>query len=86
MKGKRIYVDEHGNVPRSALVPGSYVWWPADKSWWVVAPNGAEGRLKNHHTVTEHEDGTISVVPSIVINAWSRQWHGFLTRGEWTDA
>lgn len=31
------------------------------------------------HQVTEHEDGTITVSPSILI----REWHGFLERGVW---
>lgn len=56
--GTRLYVDECGNVPREKLVPGCYVWWPLDEIWWVVAPNGAEGRLKSNHVVTEHKDGT----------------------------
>lgn len=84
--GTRLYVDEYGNVPREKLAPGCYVWWPLDESWWVVAPNGAEGRLKSNHVVTEHEDGTITVTPSIVINTPGNAYHGFLTRGVWRDA
>ena len=34
------------------------------------------------HTVTEHEDGTISVSPSILIHS-TPPWHGYLERGRW---
>jgi hypothetical protein len=35
------------------------------------------------HEVTEHEDGTISVSPSILINDGRSEWHGYLRRGVW---
>jgi hypothetical protein len=36
------------------------------------------------HEVTEHEDGTITVSPSILIRHWSGKiWHGYLERGIW---
>jgi hypothetical protein len=39
------------------------------------------------HTITEHEDGTITVTPSILVTAaWrNARVHGYLTRGEWKD-
>lgn len=52
--------------------------------WFGMTPNGALSNLKNHN-VTEHEDGTITVSPSIlVMDSKGREiWHGFLNRGEW---
>lgn len=38
------------------------------------------------HQVVEHEDGTITVSPSILITTYTgRQWHGFLTAGMWRE-
>jgi hypothetical protein len=43
------------------------------------------------HTVTEHEDGTITVHPSIKISTsmdggvtWKELYHGWLVKGVWT--
>lgn len=36
------------------------------------------------HNITEHEDGTITVSPSILFETGNgRRWHGYLERGEW---
>jgi hypothetical protein len=57
------------------------------RGWWQLrAPNGHSGCLDpDVHTVTEHEDGTITVSPSIVINGadGSELYHGWLERGVW---
>lgn len=38
------------------------------------------------HTITEHEDGTITVSPSILSTGHNdRQWHGYLERGVWRE-
>jgi hypothetical protein len=55
-----------------------------DYVWYVCDPNGKVGRLADH-TVTEHEDGTITVSPSI-LDPVPGGWHGFLERGEWRQA
>ena len=52
--------------------------------WYVRDPNGRVGRLEDH-AVVEHEDGTITVSPSI-LDASPGGWHGFLERGEWRSA
>ena len=48
--------------------------------WWhIVAPDGSACSLNPAvHTVIEHDDGTITVQPSIVTSTW----HGWLTKGE----
>lgn len=50
-------------------------------SWWVMDPAGSIGRLTTH-TVVEHEDGTITVSPSI-LDPSAGGWHGYLERGVW---
>lgn len=45
------------------------------------------GDLTNH-TVTEHEDGTLTVSPSILIGGQGSRkhpWHGYLERGVWRE-
>lgn len=64
-------------------------WW-AQPYWMCCSPNGHAGTL-SAHKVVEHEDGTITVSPSIKIST-SRDggktmielWHGWLRRGVWS--
>lgn len=54
------------------------------RTWMVRTPNGHMGNL-GKHDVTEHEDGTITVSPSILVSnpQEGELWHGFLERGVW---
>lgn len=101
MKGRRITWEEAENLAN--VQPGDY--WHDPRHGWYAAcpmPRDDEGMiaclawLKNH-TVTEHEDGTITVSPSIfcgggyppsVPTEWAAKhtWHGWLERGEWRAA
>jgi hypothetical protein len=55
-------------------------------SWYVKTPNGHIGNL-GAHEVEEHEDGTITVSPSILVSDPSgKLYHGFLRRGVWSEA
>ena len=55
----------------------------ADGKWYARPPGCGLGSLENHE-VTEHEDGTITVSPSILIEQPPLQdWHGHLERGVW---
>jgi len=47
---------------------------------WLLDPAGHVGRVSTH-TITEHEDGTITVSPSIYDAPDG--WHGYLKRGVW---
>lgn len=67
--------------------PGDYCMVPADVclgriiTWLLVDPTGGAGSIiPENHTVTEHEDGTITVSPSLVMPGG---WHGWLRRGVW---
>jgi hypothetical protein len=59
--------------------------------WGIACPLGdgwAIGTLRLH-TVREHDDGTISVLPgdgssnSILVTRGDRSWHGYIYNGEW---
>lgn len=57
-------------------------------NWYINFPtadgNGLLGNLANH-TIEEHEDGTISVSPSILTTGHNDQRHGYLTKGTWNE-
>ena len=54
------------------------------RTWMVRTPNGHLGNLGKHE-VEEHEDGTITVSPSILVSDHTGElYHGFLVRGEWS--
>lgn len=90
MIGKRVEYVENPN-----LQPGEYCQLPSG-DWYGKTPNGESCNLKAHK-VTEHEDGTITVTPSILISVTYPDdgvdrgkppgryelWHGFLERGVW---
>lgn len=51
--------------------------------WMVRTPNGHVGSL-DRHDVVEHEDGTITVSPSILVSDDRGElYHGYLVAGEW---
>lgn len=87
MQGKR-----HDYIENTIPKPGEYGklyngdWYgvapmPPDDYGFVVMANLTK------HTVTEHEDGTITVSPSILIGPKpdGRGWHGYLERGIWRE-
>jgi hypothetical protein len=63
-------------------------YWKADGNWLLYLPGCGVGNLRNH-AVEEHDDGTISANPSILVfghdNGKPVRRHGYLTRGEWND-
>jgi hypothetical protein len=63
--------------------PGDYWRVKRDGEWiWMCCtPNGMAGDL-TQHDVTEHPDGTITVLPSILVQG-EHEWHGYLENGVW---
>lgn len=62
-------------------------WWNASLGeWFIYLPKAGAGRL-SQHKVTEHEDGTITVEPSILMHGHNdgtpNSRHGYLRRGVW---
>lgn len=70
------------------MQPGEYVKIVELKTWHCCTPNGHAGNLRNHEIV-EHEDGSITVRPSIRISLDKSDgtvvelWHGYLELGIW---
>lgn len=82
MRGRRVDPNPDGSF---RLEPGDYC---RDNSgvWWACAPVQGEhyaGTLTDHDVI-EHEDGTITVSPSLVFG--NSNYHGWLKAGVWTDA
>ena len=72
-----------------ALKPGEYGKHPRNGEWYCCTPNGYAGCLREHNVI-EHDDGTITVSPSILVTERDTErkqdvelWHGFLERGVW---
>ena len=65
---------------------GAY--WLQNGNWYCVTPGKHYGNLTAHE-VTEHEDGTITVSPSILVrggrDGTRELWHGYLERGVWRE-
>lgn len=60
-------------------------YWKVGTTWHLYLPGGRiQGNLSGHE-VTEHEDGTITVSPSILVEGGEQRVrrHGFLKRGVW---
>ncbi len=87
MKLTRVYPNDEGKI---SFPPNSY--GQENGEWFVRIPGCHLGSVKNHQ-VTEHEDGTITVSPSILHHDFKIvdgekvefQAHGYLERGEWRD-
>lgn len=83
MIGKRI---ESPFASDGALVgewpeSGDFYFYP-EAGWCGVAPDGQMVGLRGHE-VTEHEDRTITVSPSILVTSGNKNWHGYVERGTW---
>lgn len=63
------------------LQPGDY--GRVGERWHMCLPNGGSGILGPSHQITEHEDGSITVYPSI--QDPETGWHGHLINGEWRE-
>ncbi len=87
MKGKRKYITVKGLL---WLAEGEY---GQDKQGlWHARPFGMHAGNLSNHEVEEHEDGTITVSPSILIveprdgtDIGPVRWHGYLERGVWRE-
>jgi len=70
--------------------PSMVCYWKHEGNgeWYIHFPtddgDGMLGGLANH-TVEEHDDGTISVTPSILTEGHNGARHGYLTKGVWYE-
>lgn len=85
MRGTRFYPADPGNIPIGHFRAGDF-YQDNHGDWHGVTPNGLHVWFKNHR-VTEHEDGTITVSPSILANTGEGgvMWHGYLEKGFWRE-
>jgi hypothetical protein len=88
------------STPPWELEPGEYcVRTDSDSGQrvaWVVTPNGHGPARLEGWTLTEHDDGTITMSPSILAHPSTHldandqvvelaEWHGYLERGVWRE-
>lgn len=74
----RKYPDEKGHL---LLSEGDY--GKDSEGLWFCRPPGCHMGCLAKHNVIEHEDGTISVSPSILLDDGEHKWHGYLEKGIW---
>ena len=88
MRGRRVY-----DLEPHEYEPGDYGRW--HDMWFCRAPANEESEHRrftgnlSKHQVVEHEDGTITVSPSILVSyRWGGveySWHGYLEAGVWRE-
>lgn len=81
MKGKRVYPDEEGLLNLKSGEYGCY----ENGTWYAIPFNSKLIANLNGHNIVEHEDGTITVSPSILVRNHTLSWHGYLERGVWRE-
>ena len=94
--GVRVPTDADGWLdPSDVHKPGRYgratnarVINSRGNRWLVTAPDGLGCSLDpDVHSVTEHDDGTITVSPSVDLSRFRPGgWHGWLRRGVFEEA
>lgn len=52
---------------------------------WVCLPSGVGPSRLEDWTLTEHDDGTITLAPSILDAGTPNGWHGYLEHGIWRE-
>jgi hypothetical protein len=90
LQGRRVENLQEASGP-DGFIPGCY-WFvepghaKVGRELWLVDPTGHVGRVPNH-TVTEFEDGTVTVSPSILTTSsdHGHDWHGYLEQGVWRE-
>jgi hypothetical protein len=86
MQGRRVYPKDDGVL---YLQEGDYGLDTRDNYWYGRPPGHHAGSFKQHEIV-EHDDGTITVSPSILLTDYDDSgekviWHGYLERGVWRE-
>lgn len=86
MIGRRVDAGENPDqYPYPQLQTGEY--GKDIQGRWFAIPPGCPELLANisGHKIVEHEDGTITVEPSILVQNHTGKWHGYLRRGIWIE-
>lgn len=69
-----------GKAPHE-LLPGEYGKWNKDGHWYAVPPGTDLTANLSAHSIIEHENGAITVSPSILVGDGQASWHGYLRNG-----
>jgi len=94
MIGRRIYPpapSEEISDPLPYDIQGGDYWYdPVSNHWMFACPvDGFPIANLAAHQVVEHEDGAITVSPSILTcghhNGQRISWHGYLEHGTWRE-
>lgn len=90
MQGNRRDIDETEWTTAKAFDYGKLThekgWY-----WYCCVPGDNDDNFNmgdlSKHTVTENEDGSITVSPSILIGSYTSNdaWHGYLEGGIWRE-
>lgn len=72
----------NGKAPHE-LLPGEYGKWEADGNWYGLPPNTDLVANLAARQIDEHDDGEITVSPSILVSTRDESWHGYLRHGQW---
>lgn len=79
----------HGKWPQADFKESEISYWKENGIWYLYLPGCGTGNLSGH-SVIEHEDGTITASPSILVTGHANgkpvQRHGYLEHGEWRDS
>jgi hypothetical protein len=87
MAAGEITQGRRNDVQPHEMEPGDYGKSRPESTgpWFCCTPSGDHGNL-TAHDVTEHDDGTITVSPSILVSdSGGPRWHGYLERGVWRE-
>lgn len=81
---RRLPDSVDGEFPEGFTTRHICYWKDKRGVWMLYLPAGGVGDL-SAHDVTEHEDGTVTVSPSILVTSSrkDRRRHGYLKRGVW---
>lgn len=85
MQGRRLadHFDQAPDFTWEQVKPGDY-FKVAPGHWFLCAPSGEHGAATDGiWTITEHENGSITVSPSLWFNKARGGWHGYLVEGVW---
>ncbi len=94
MQGKRHDADPNNPTQAYPRLRSGEYGKDADGLWYCVPPGKdpfgwlgtlGDGQGNKGHKVTEHEDGTITASPSILITTHEGTWHGYLEKGVWRE-
>ncbi len=79
VRGKRVEITPE----LIRLHPGEYGKDSVNGDWYGCPPDTELLAGLRNHKVVEHEDGTITVSPSILVSNHTGCWHGYLEQGYW---